>query len=475
MMLMIAIHPVVPEAPFQIVPLWEMTFDGPVQWALPIQADNDPKLEIAIYIRGNPDKIIMLDGNGTIISDFDTSSNFAIPLDIDNNGIQELLSLEGNVFHAINVWGQDLWFHELRYNRSSFQRLVDWDQDSQLEIVLLEYPRDNVTYVEILDLWGNLETSIELNRHCDFSAFGEFGSKAETSIICPYNGGLAVYNFKGEMDYSFMDSAFQEAGYFPLLMEDETFVPYVRKLATFTSEGIEWVAKMNAIDYAVVPGEFNSSSAGIELLTMGLGHFIIWNQNGNPLLNQSIDCRCLVTPTIVDLDGDYYNEVVFSQANNLLVLDNNLKTILVYSFDSQISMEVSDINLDGRLDFMVFFNRTLSFLTTTKRGGQIYWKGWGGSYKNTRNVLDVDKDLDGLADYYERQIGTDPSRKDTDYDGYNDLEELQDGYDPKDPTSFPNSGFVMGGLAAATIFTAYIIIRKLQRKRQIHRNLYPIE
>ncbi len=44
--------------------------------------------------------------------------------------------------------------------------------------------------------------------------------------------------------------------------------------------------------------------------------------------------------------------------------------------------------------------------------------------------MDVDRDLDGLADYYEKQIGTDPSRKDSDHDTYDDLKEFQDGYDP---------------------------------------------
>jgi hypothetical protein len=42
-----------------------------------------------------------------------------------------------------------------------------------------------------------------------------------------------------------------------------------------------------------------------------------------------------------------------------------------------------------------------------------------------------DKDNDGLPDNFEKAVGTDPEKPDTDKDGYNDKQELENGYDPK--------------------------------------------
>ena len=75
-------------------------------------------------------------------------------------------------------------------------------------------------------------------------------------------------------------------------------------------------------------------------------------------------------------------------------------------------------------------------LTTNAFGGQVYWKGWIGNQFHTNSIQDINRDLNELADYCEKEIGTDPSRENTDYDGYIDLEELQDSYGPKSSISF---------------------------------------
>lgn len=49
----------------------------------------------------------------------------------------------------------------------------------------------------------------------------------------------------------------------------------------------------------------------------------------------------------------------------------------------------------------------------------------------TPNELEIDSDMDGLADFYEMYFyGTDPQNADSDEDGYEDLEEIKNGYDP---------------------------------------------
>ena len=50
-----------------------------------------------------------------------------------------------------------------------------------------------------------------------------------------------------------------------------------------------------------------------------------------------------------------------------------------------------------------------------------------------------DSDNDGINDYIEEQIGTDPYNPDTDGDGFSDGYELEQGTDPKDATSRPNA------------------------------------
>ena len=44
-----------------------------------------------------------------------------------------------------------------------------------------------------------------------------------------------------------------------------------------------------------------------------------------------------------------------------------------------------------------------------------------------------DNDQDGLSNFEEHLLGTDPDNKDTDGDGYNDYQELKAGYDPLQP------------------------------------------
>ncbi len=51
---------------------------------------------------------------------------------------------------------------------------------------------------------------------------------------------------------------------------------------------------------------------------------------------------------------------------------------------------------------------------------------------------DLDRDLDGLPDYIEEQIGTDPLKADTDEDGLEDYPEILMGYDPLLPDSDGN-------------------------------------
>lgn len=53
-------------------------------------------------------------------------------------------------------------------------------------------------------------------------------------------------------------------------------------------------------------------------------------------------------------------------------------------------------------------------------------------------IDDADQDLDGLPDYVEEQIGTDPLKADTDDDGLSDYIEVTIGYDPTNPDSDGN-------------------------------------
>jgi hypothetical protein len=52
-------------------------------------------------------------------------------------------------------------------------------------------------------------------------------------------------------------------------------------------------------------------------------------------------------------------------------------------------------------------------------------------------IVDKDSDKDGLGGAEEKRLGTDPFKRDTDSDGYSDKEEVDAGTDPLDSTSFP--------------------------------------
>ena len=56
------------------------------------------------------------------------------------------------------------------------------------------------------------------------------------------------------------------------------------------------------------------------------------------------------------------------------------------------------------------------------------------------NPLQIDTDFDGYDDWYEKnRTRTDPTKSDTDGDGFEDFQELENNSDPTDPESFPEN------------------------------------
>ncbi len=74
-------------------------------------------------------------------------------------------------------------------------------------------------------------------------------------------------------------------------------------------------------------------------------------------------------------------------------------------------------------------------------GGLLFASGCMGSEQVTDpNPVVVDTDEDGLTDFEETELGTDPENPDTDNDGFNDGHELEENYDPLDPGDKPYIG-----------------------------------
>ena len=102
-------------------------------------------------------------------------------------------------------------------------------------------------------------------------------------------------------------------------------------------------------------------------------------------------------------------------------------------------------------------------------------------FNNSITLLefDFDSDGDGLADSYERELGTDPNNPDTDGDGFTDKEEVDEGTDPLDPNNYPGAPSeektqagakpptlaligVGAGAGVAVIIVAIVIYRRRQ-------------
>ncbi len=93
------------------------------------------------------------------------------------------------------------------------------------------------------------------------------------------------------------------------------------------------------------------------------------------------------------------------------------------------------IAVTGGTAYVTGYTRSSRF--PTKLALDQSYGGYGGTMDIFIVVVDLDSDMDGLCDFWERSLGTDPFCIDSDYDNFMDSYEVAYGSDPLDAMSYP--------------------------------------
>jgi len=134
------------------------------------------------------------------------------------------------------------------------------------------------------------------------------------------------------------------------------------------------------------------------------------------------------TPSIGDVDGDEYLEIII----NPFVIDEKNGSILAFLgyYTTWTSAVVADVDGDGKIEVIAMGGNEsgnyLYCIDFPNAGFRVYWEAASGdfSFHRTNSLEFVDPDMDFLSTYTENVLGTNPYSSDTDGDGFSDYEEL---------------------------------------------------
>ncbi|PLX24956.1 hypothetical protein C0580_03450 [Candidatus Parcubacteria bacterium] len=116
----------------------------------------------------------------------------------------------------------------------------------------------------------------------------------------------------------------------------------------------------------------------------------------------------------------------YADKENRATLDGNISFLLAAEEPVVISTPVNAFTLEELFEEMMMAEQEKMMM---ENGGGL--EGWGGeSVDGEYNPYYDDTDGDGLTDFMENMLGTDPEEADTDGDGYDDMTEFENDYNP---------------------------------------------
>ena len=142
------------------------------------------------------------------------------------------------------------------------------------------------------------------------------------------------------------------------------------------------------------------------------------------------------SPALGDIDGDGRLEVVVGSRDRYLYALNGEDGSLLWKYWTKYPVYPSpvlwDIDNDKNLEIVISWGVYVYALDLPKAGKRICWQGFAGFDFSRKNAF-IDSDKDGLGDYEEKIVGTNPNNPDTDDDGMSDHWEVFYNLNPADP------------------------------------------
>ncbi|MGQ4891126.1 MAG: FG-GAP-like repeat-containing protein [Candidatus Njordarchaeia archaeon] len=227
------------------------------------------------------------------------------------------------------------------------------------------------------------------------------------------------------------------------------------------------------LEFSPVLGDLNGDGA-LDIIVSGSHGMRVFDGRSGATIWNFNDHAGHSSPVLGDLNGDNKLDVlVNSEFYNVSALNGiNGVPLWVYRSTSCIfhsSPALGDLDGDGCVEFVVTSVSGGVFAFDLPRAGfRIYWGSVGGDIHNSRDVRFVDSDEDGLSNYSESLLGTDPFERDSDGDGFIDGVEVFTETDPLN--SWDNS--IVFYLERFLLFVLFILVVTvpiyLVKKKRMH-------
>jgi|GEM_PF-6443910 len=199
--------------------------------------------------------------------------------------------------------------------------------------------------------------------------------------------------------------------------------------------GLDFISTCSDLDIIPVGGIVTVVIDGIEVIGDGIDDFGDWLQGYLPLQRIDSDPNNPDVVYFIDLDESYY-----TVENNVLTITGSPSP---YAGFSQI-VNVFSIDADSVVTLVKQF-----IITDNDTDGDLLGYTYelnNGLDPNTPNTLNTDQDNDGLNDFLEAVIQSNPLENDTDGDGFGDLVEVTNTTDFNNAESFPGSFNCLDGV-----------------------------
>ncbi len=191
-----------------------------------------------------------------------------------------------------------------------------------------------------------------------------------------------------------------------------------------------WSYPLNMSVYGISQGTaYDLNRDGIhEIIQPGTGGIAVFNFDSTKGFKVKFSLRHTVEsvsvgPAIADIDRDNSVDLIFTYPTQLRVLDNNGTEMreerreISATYQRQIQPLIFDIDNDGQIEILHISSDGVISILETEDFGFLPWIYKTGSVFHRP---DLDSDGDGLFDYEEIKLGTDPNNPDTDGDGISD-------------------------------------------------------
>ena len=164
--------------------------------------------------------------------------------------------------------------------------------------------------------------------------------------------------------------------------------------------------------------------------------YVLNGEDGSLVWRRRIGPRIFSSPSLGDIDDDNRLEIIIGSWDGYLYALNGEDGSLLWKYWTKYPVYPSpvlwDIDNDKNLEIVISWGVYVYALDLPKAGKRICWQGFAG-FDFSRRKAFIDSDKDGLGDYEEKIVGTNPNNPDTDDDGMSDHWEVFYNLNPADP------------------------------------------